>query len=88
MGRCAQAITRQDETSMLSVATEAPIATDSDRRDDDVIAAVMLRRGRRFTMCAPPRADDPRVEAWLWQAVVTAIAPVALLTPVGLAALG
>jgi hypothetical protein len=87
MGRLAQAITRQDETLMLSV-TEAPIAMDSDRRDDDVIAAVMLRRGRRFTMCAPPRAGDPRVEAWLRQAVVTVAAPLAVLTPVGLAALG
>jgi hypothetical protein len=72
---------------MLSV-TEAPSATYSDRRDEDVIAAVMLRRGRRFTMCAPARAGDPRVETWLRQTAVTATAPVALLTPVGLAALG
>jgi hypothetical protein len=52
------------------------------------VTAVMLRRGRRFTMCAPARAGDPRVETWLRQTAVTATAPVALLTPVGLAALG
>jgi hypothetical protein len=69
---------------MLSV-TEAPVATDSDRRDEDVIAAVMLRRGRRFTMCAPARASDPRVEAWLRQTAVTTTAPLAVLRLVDLA---
>lgn len=69
---------------MLSV-TEAPIATDSDRRDEDVIAAVMLRHGERFTMCAQGRAADPRVEAWLRQTAVTATAPLAVLRLVDLA---